>query len=135
MITLSIVTPARRVAGPVEVRSVTLPGEHGQMTVLPGHAQLVGKLGTGVLVFETKDGQKEVAAVSTGFLEIKNDQVIVLAETLELAHEINLDRAQAAQSKAEARMKAKEGFEQDMLKWERKYQRALVRQLAKNYLL
>ncbi len=134
MLKLSIVTPNRRVVGPVEVNSVTLPGTLGEMTILPGHARLLSTMGTGVLSFEEKSGQKNTAAVSFGFVEVDNDKVTVLADTLELASEIDVDRAKKAQEKAEERLKAKETFEQDMVKWQRKLERAQLRQNLKSNL-
>lgn len=132
---LSIVTPDRRVVGPVSVVSVTVPGAKGEMTILPGHARLLSTMETGILAFETEDGKKDVAAVSAGFIEVSHDKVTVLAETLELAREIDVDRARRAQEKAEEKMRAKESFNEDMEKWQRKLQRSLIRLQAAEYLL
>lgn len=135
MLTLSIVTPDRRVVGPIPVQSVTVPGHQGEMTILPGHARLLGTMDTGILQFEREGGKKEIAAVSSGFVEVHADKVTVLAETLELAHEIDVDRARRSQTEAEEKLKAKESFEEDMSIWQGKLQRALVRQQAKEFLL
>lgn len=135
MLNLSIVTPDRRVVGPVPVSSVTVPGAKGEITILPGHARLLSTMDTGILAFEQQDGKKEVAAVSAGFVEVSNDKVTVLAETLELSREIDVDRARRAKEKAEEKLKAKENFENDMEKWQRKLQRSLIRLQAAEYLL
>lgn len=135
MLNLSIVTPDRRVVGPVAVTSVTLPGAKGEITILPGHARLLSTMDTGILAFEQQDGKKEVAAVSSGFVEVSNDKVTVLAETLELSREIDVDRARQAKEKAEEKLKAKENFENDMEKWQRKLQRSQIRLQAAEYLL
>jgi F-type H+-transporting ATPase subunit epsilon len=135
MLTLSIVTPDRRVVGPVEVQSVTLPAANGEITVLPGHARLLSLMDTGVLAFERDAGRREYAAVSSGFVEVHNDKVTVLADTLEMAQEIDVDRARRAQTKSEERLKAKEHFEENLMKWQRKLQRSLIRQQTAEYLL
>lgn len=135
MLTLSIVTPDRRVVGPVSVQSVTLPGAKGEMTILPGHARLLSTMDIGVLVFERDGGKKEFAAVSEGFVEVNTDKVTVLAETLELAHEIDVDRARRAQTLAEEKLKAKEHFEEGMEAWQKKLQRAMIRLQAAEFLL
>lgn len=135
MLTLSIVTPDRRVVGPVTVESVTIPAGKGEMTVLPGHARLLSTLDTGVLVFERAQGKKEYAAVSMGFVEVNDDKVTVLADTLELAQEIDVDRARRARENAEAKLRAKEHFEEDMLEWQQAFQRATIRLQATEYLL
>lgn len=128
MLTLEVVTPIRRVVSPLKVKSVTVPGIQGEMTILPGHARLVSTLDTGVLRYETESGQQMSAALSNGFLEVRNDKVSVLADTLELATEINLERARRAQAKAEDRLKEKELEPDQFRKYQLKLQRALVRQ-------
>lgn len=135
MLSLSILTPDRRVVGPVSVKSVTLPGTKGEMTILPGHAHMVSTLETGVVSFEEENGKKTAAALSTGYVEVKDDKVVVLAETLELAGEIDVDRARRAKEKSEEKLRAKDMFEQDMIKWQRKTERASVRLYAAEYLL
>lgn len=135
MLNLTIVTPDRHIVGPVPVQSVTIPGTKGEMTVLPGHARLLSTINTGILVFEREGGRKEIAAISAGFVEVNNDKVTVLAETLELAQEIDVDRARRAQAIAEEKLRAKEQFDEGMEIWQQKLQRALIRQQTAEFLL
>lgn len=139
MMKLNIATPNRRVASGVNIQSVTVPGEKGEMTILPGHAALISTLGTGVLSFIQESGKREVAALSRGFVQVNNDEIIVLADRLELAHEIDVERAKRAQAKAEEALRAKEHFEENMEAWIKKMleklQRALIRQEAAQFLL
>ena len=135
MLSLSIVTPGRRVVGPVMVESVTIPGAKGEITVLPEHARLLSLVDTGIVTFQREGGRKEHAVVSSGFLEVSKGTVVLLAETLELAQEIDVDRAKRAKEKAEEKLRAKESFEQDMEKWQRKFERAQVRLYASEFLL
>src|SRR6187455_3341496 len=107
MLKLSIVTPERRVVGPVPVNSVTVPGAKGEMTILPGHAKLLSTMETGVLSFQLENGSSDIAAVSAGFVQVAEDKVTVLAATLELAREIDVDRAKRAKEKAEEQLRAK----------------------------
>lgn len=128
MLTVTIVTPDRRVMGPVSVQSMTLPGADGELTVLPGHARLLSALRTGVMSYIAEDGKANAGAISTGFVEVYNDKVTLLAETLELAHEIDVDRARRAREKAEERLKAQQTFMADeAVKWQRKSDRAAAR--------
>ncbi|MBI4211147.1 MAG: ATP synthase F1 subunit epsilon [Deltaproteobacteria bacterium] len=60
-----------------EVSSVTLPGEMGQLTVLPGHTVLLAKLASGKAKFTAKEGEK-VYTLGPGTLEVSNDKVTVL---------------------------------------------------------
>jgi len=90
---LEIVTPSRRVISR-EVDEVVLQGEEGSFGVLPGHAPLLAGLAPGVAIARG-NGKTEVMAISSGFAEVLPDRVIVLAETCELAEEIDADRARS----------------------------------------
>src|SRR5215475_12019699 len=125
VIQLVIVTPERQILKET-VSEVTLPGADGYLGVLPGHAPLITEIGIGELTYRTTGGQAGLLAVIRGFAEVLPDRVSVLAETAELAGEIDLQRAQAALKRAEERI-AKGG---ENLDWDRAtlaLQRALVR--------
>jgi F-type H+-transporting ATPase subunit epsilon len=96
---LDIVTP-ERLAFSEEVDAVTLPGSEGELGVLPHHAPLVTTLGFGELRIR-KGGAEEVFAIAGGFLQVLPDKVIVLAETADMASEIDLGKAQEARREAE----------------------------------
>jgi F-type H+-transporting ATPase subunit epsilon len=89
-IELEIVTP-ERLAYSDTVDSVVLPGSEGEIGVLPNHAPLVSMLGVGELRIR-KDGQEESFAIAGGFLQVRPDKVVVMAETADLASEIDLER-------------------------------------------
>ena len=82
-IELEIVTP-ERLAYSDTVDSVVLPGSEGELGVLPHHAPLVSMLGVGELRIR-KDGQEESFAIVGGFLQVRPDKVVVMAETADLA--------------------------------------------------
>ena len=96
---LEIVTP-EKLAYEDEVDSVVLPGSEGELGVLPHHAPLVSTLGAGELRLR-KGGQEESFAIVGGFLQVLPDQVVVMAETADMASEIDLEKAQEARRKAE----------------------------------
>jgi F-type H+-transporting ATPase subunit epsilon len=96
---LEIVTPERLVYSDT-VDSVQLPGSEGELGVLPHHAPLVSTLGVGELRFR-KEGVEESFAIVGGFLQVRPDKVVVLAETADMASEIDLERAQEARREAE----------------------------------
>jgi F-type H+-transporting ATPase subunit epsilon len=96
---LEIVTP-ERLAYSDEVDSVQLPGSEGELGVLPHHAPLVSMLGVGELRIR-KGGAEESFAIVGGFLQVRPDKVVVMAETADLASEIDLEKAQAARREAE----------------------------------
>jgi len=101
-IELVIVTPTRQLLRARTVE-VTLPGANGYLGVLPGHAPLMTELGIGELTFRDKT-LSEPMSVVRGFAEVLPDRVTVLAETAELAAEVDLERAEAAKARAEKRL-------------------------------
>jgi F-type H+-transporting ATPase subunit epsilon len=101
---LEIVTP-ERLAFSDTVDSVQLPGADGELGVLPHHAPLVAALGAGELRIRT-GGAEEVFAVFGGFVQIRPDKVIVMAETADMASEIDLERARQARREAEQALEA-----------------------------
>ena len=96
---LEIVTP-ERLAYSDTVDSVQLPGSEGELGVLPHHAPLVSMLGVGELRIR-KGGTEESFAIVGGFLQVRPDRVVVMAETADMASEIDLERAQEARREAE----------------------------------
>jgi F-type H+-transporting ATPase subunit epsilon len=96
---LEIVTP-ERLAYSDEVDSVQLPGIEGELGVLPHHAPLVSTLGVGELRIR-KGGAEESFAIVGGFLQVLPTKVVVLAETADMASEIDLEKAQEARREAE----------------------------------
>jgi F-type H+-transporting ATPase subunit epsilon len=96
---LEIVTP-ERLAYSDTVDSVQLPGSEGELGVLPHHAPLVSTLGVGELRIR-KGGAEESFAIVGGFLQVRPDKVVVMAETADLSSEIDLEKAQEARREAE----------------------------------
>ncbi len=96
---LEIVTP-ERLAYSDDVDSVQLPGSEGELGILPHHAPLLATLGAGELRIR-KGGQEESFAVFGGFVQVRPDKVIVMAETADLASEIDLETAREARREAE----------------------------------
>ena len=122
---LEIVTPERAVFSE-EVDSVVCPGVEGELGVLPHHAPLLTTLGFGELRIR-RGGQEESFAIAGGFLQVRPDKVVVMAETADLASEIDLEKAEAARKEAERAIS--EGFEEpaDLARARASLQRALLR--------
>jgi F-type H+-transporting ATPase subunit epsilon len=107
-IELEIVTP-ERLAYSDTVDSVVLPGSEGEIGVLPHHAPLVSMLGVGELRIR-KGGVEESFAIVGGFLQVRPDKVVVMAETADMASEIDLETAQEARREAERALES--GFQE-----------------------
>jgi F-type H+-transporting ATPase subunit epsilon len=124
-IRLEIVTP-EKLAYSDEVDAVALPGSEGELGILPHHAPLISMLGAGELRFR-KGGLEESFAIVGGFVQVLPDKVVVMAETADLAAEIDLERAEEARRDAERALAA--GFVEpaDVAKARAALQEALVR--------
>jgi F-type H+-transporting ATPase subunit epsilon len=96
---LDIVT-AERVVFSEDVDVVVAPGVEGQLGILPHHAPLMTMLQPGEL--RVRKGEDEFSlAISGGFLEVRPDRIIVLADAAERAEEIDAARAEEAKRRAE----------------------------------
>lgn len=121
---LEIVTP-ERLAYAGDVDSVVCPGVEGELGILPHHAPLLTTLGIGELRIR-KAGREEAFAIAGGFAQVRPDKVVVMAETADLASEIDLQKAQAARAEAERALES--GFHEpaDLAAARAQLQRALL---------
>ena len=97
---LEVATPERELVRE-QVSEVQLPGKNGYMGILPGHAPLLGLLGTGTLSTCRVGGKKRYLSTHGGFVEVLDDHVRVLADCAERAEEIDIQRAKAALQRAQ----------------------------------
>jgi F-type H+-transporting ATPase subunit epsilon len=102
-IRLDIVT-AERVVFSDEVDVVVAPGVEGQLGILPHHAPLMTILEAGELLAR-KGGEEFSLVISGGFLEVRPDRIIILADAAERATEIDVARAEAAKQHAQERLR------------------------------
>ncbi|GIN40321.1 MULTISPECIES: F0F1 ATP synthase subunit epsilon [Heyndrickxia] len=101
---VSIVTPD----GPVydsNVEMVSTKAQSGELGILPGHIPMVAPLQIGAV--RLKNGNNtELVAVSGGFLEVRPEQVTILAQSAEKEESIDIERAKEAKSRAESRIQS-----------------------------
>lgn len=107
-LSLQIVTPERVLFEESDVSSVTITGSLGEMTILPSHAPLMTELRPGPLVFR-RGGEEIDVALSGGFLEVREDRVVVLADTAERSDEIDMARAEESRRRAQEQLASREG--------------------------
>jgi len=100
---LELVT-AERLIFADDVNAVIAWGVQGQMTILPHHAPLMTMLQPGDILIR-KDNEEQYLACVGGFLEVRPDKVIILADACERAEEIDIARAEAAKRRAEQILK------------------------------
>ena len=99
---LEIVTP-ERLAYSDEVDSVQVPGIDGELGILPHHTRLISALGIGELRIK-KAGTEQVLLISGGFVEVRADRVVVMADLAEHSDEIDETKAVEARKRAEAEL-------------------------------
>lgn len=122
---LEIVTPEKRAFDDM-VDAVVLPGSEGELGILPHHAPLLSMLGAGELRVR-KGVTEESFAIVGGFVQVRPDKVVVMAETADLAADIDLEKALEARREAERALEA--GFVEpaDMAQARAALQAALLR--------
>ena len=109
-----------------DVNMVIAPGVEGQLGILPHHTPLMTMLQPGELLI--KQGDTELCvAITGGFLEVRPDRVIVLADAAERAEEIDVSRAEEAKRRAEERLKERKVAGVDPARAEASLRRALIR--------
>jgi F-type H+-transporting ATPase subunit epsilon len=97
---IEIVTGERVILKEDDVDMVLVPGAAGMLGILPQHAPLVTTLSLGELRIK-KGGTEQSILVFGGFMEVSNNQVLVLADTAERVEELDLARAEDARKRAE----------------------------------
>jgi F-type H+-transporting ATPase subunit epsilon len=122
---IEVATPMRLVVTEC-VDEVVVPGAEGYFGVLPGHAPFLTTLGIGELTY--RQGRDEWhLALAGGFAEVRNDKVIVLADTAERPDEIDRARAERARERAERRLSGRTQEEIDYVRASCALARALAR--------
>jgi F-type H+-transporting ATPase subunit epsilon len=102
---LEVVTPEKQIFSGV-VDSATVPCKTGYMGILPGHAPFLGELGIGEIGYIIGD-RADSLFCSWGFVEVLPDRVVILAQTAEMASDIDVKRAEEAKLRAEKLLSSK----------------------------
>jgi len=124
LFSLRIITPDR-IFYEGEASMVEFNTTEGEIGVLKGHIPMTVIISPGILTIKEAEGEKQ-AALHAGFAEILQDKVVIMAEIVEWPEEIDLERAEDAKERAEARLRSKTP-ETDILRAETALQRALAR--------
>ncbi|HEU4726107.1 MAG TPA: ATP synthase F1 subunit epsilon [Candidatus Eisenbacteria bacterium] len=106
--TFRLVTPQRLVLE-TPIVALQAPGSEGYLGVLAHHAPLITTLRPGRLEVRDEAGKRSIYVVGGGFLEVSGNRATVLADSAELASEIDAARAKASLSRAESRLKGDGG--------------------------
>lgn len=103
MFSLSLVTP-EKIHYDLEAKSLIVPGSEGYLGILSHHAPLITVLKPGRLEFLDSDDKMHLLSISVGFLEVSDNRATILADAVEEADSIDIDRAQKAHDRAQDRI-------------------------------
>jgi F-type H+-transporting ATPase subunit epsilon len=100
---IEIITPAK-ITYKGNIESVTVPGVKGSFQVLKNHAPLISVLDIGLVKIKENENSTKYFATSGGTVEVLNNNILVLADSLEALDEIDIERAQRAKERAMERL-------------------------------
>jgi F-type H+-transporting ATPase subunit epsilon len=103
LLELEIVSPVKSVYKGM-VKSVIAPGVMGEFQVLYNHAAMVSTLQIGIMKLENENGEMIPYSTSGGILEVKNNKISILVDTIECKEDIDVERAKRALERAEKRL-------------------------------
>ena len=88
-----------------QAKFVALPGEAGELGILPGHVPLITRIKPGAVRIEKADGDEEFVFVAGGILEVQPKMVTVLSDTAIRGHDLDEAKANDARKAAEEALK------------------------------
>ena len=89
-----------------EAKFVALPGENGELGILPRHTPLITRIKPGAVRIERPDGTEEFIFVAGGILEVQPGTVTVLADTAIRGKDLDEAKATEAKKQAQEAMKS-----------------------------
>ena len=115
-----------------EAKFVALPGESGELGILPKHTPLITRIKPGAVRIERPDGSEEFVFVAGGILEVQPNRVTVLADTAIRGKDLDEAKALEAKKQAEEALRnAKDSMDQAAIQSELAIQAAQIAALRK----
>ncbi len=124
-LSVDVITAERVVFSDTDIDAVVAPGAVGELTVLPSHASFITSLVPGELRLQKAGSDETYMMVTGGFLEVRDDKVVILAESAERAEEIDIALAQEARARAERQLASREAAV-DMSRVQAELRRSLI---------
>ncbi|MCC8402143.1 F0F1 ATP synthase subunit epsilon [Paraburkholderia sp. MMS20-SJTN17] len=84
-----------------QAKFVALPGEAGELGILPGHTPLITRIRPGAVRIEVENGEEEFVFVAGGILEVQPGAVTVLADTAIRGKDLDEAKAEDARKRAQ----------------------------------
>lgn len=109
-----------------EADGVVVPGVEGYLGILPRHAPAIAELGVGeVRLRRDRDWQRY--AISSGVVHVRDRVAVIMAEAIEPAESIDVERARRAAERARERLRLRFGGDIDVQRAQFALARALNR--------
>ncbi|MGB5893730.1 MAG: F0F1 ATP synthase subunit epsilon [Ignavibacteriaceae bacterium] len=124
-INLEIITP-EKIIYKDSVDSITVPGTKGMFQVLKDHAPLMSTIEIGVITLKKND-ENTYLTTAGGTMEVLNNNVLILADSVEVINDIDIERAEHAKTRAEENLTRKKEEEIDFVRAELALKRAINR--------
>jgi len=124
VLNLEIITPEKIILND-KIDSITIPGTLGSFQVLKNHAPLISTFEIGIVTIKN-NGSVMHYTTSGGTIEVNDNKVLVLADSIEKIEDIDKVRAEDSKSRAEERLKDKQS-DIDITRAEAALKRALNR--------
>jgi len=127
LIHLEIVTPGRIVFND-EVKTFTAPGIEGSFQILPKHAPFISTIIPGPVKFTTKQDDTKFFVTSGGTVEVHDNKVTMLAESIIPVEDINIADAEKQKTEAMAIIESKEpGLDKEAAKHKLQTAKAMIK--------
>ena len=111
---VEIITPKHAVFSG-DVVAVFAPGTCGNFEILRNHAPFISSMTIGEIRIRQEDGYDDYYATSGGFVEVHQNQVLILAETCEKASDIDLNKAKEAHEHALKKMEERANYDPEQI--------------------
>jgi F-type H+-transporting ATPase subunit epsilon len=125
-INLEIITPSKQ-AFKGQVKNITVPGTAGSFQVLFNHAPLLSSFEIGKVKLVDLEDKEIEYATSGGTVEVMDNKILILADSMESKDEIDVERAKNSYNRAKERMASKNRSEIDSSRAEAALSRAVNR--------
>ena len=123
---VEIITPSKSVYKG-QVKSITVPGTIGNFQVLFNHAPMLSTFEIGKIKLNDTNDKEIEYATSGGTVEVRDNKILILADSVESANEIDVERAKSSYERARGRLAARGKGDIDVLRVELSLQRAINR--------
>jgi F-type H+-transporting ATPase subunit epsilon len=83
------------------IASITVPGQDGQLTILPKHIPLMTPLKAGEIIIRHNDGKEDYVAISSGVMTIDPKKITILVDSADMLEELDEKKIREAKERAE----------------------------------